>query len=91
MNYKLVLNVKPLTDKAIEAGKVKSLHAAGQLSGISWPTVSNWNQADPGIKRISLEALPQYLIKGLGMTEAQVNDLKICDLFELISEGNADA
>lgn len=83
---RFVFNGKAIIDGAIEAGTVNSLHQAAQRAGISYPTVFGWNkpQDTNSPDKISLVALAQFLVNGLGYSHAQIEDMRVSDLLTLI-------
>lgn len=89
---RFTLNGAALISSAIARGKVDNPHQVAQRAGISYPTIHGWNkpQNTESPVKISLEALPAFLVYGLGLTQDEVLQMRVGDLFSLINLSEGD-
>lgn len=75
-----------LINKALQAGKVRSLHSAARMSGISYPTVHGWQNKAPADSpdKIQLSTLYAFLTEGLKMTDEEILNMRFGDVFAVV-------
>jgi len=66
----------------LELGHVPNAHQLALRSGVSVPTVAKYINKPEKSETITGEVLASILLNGLQLTEKQVLDLRIGDLFE---------
>lgn len=89
---RLAIKGKELIEQAIAKGEVNSLHHAAQRGRISYPTAFEWNKAQtPGSpEKISLKTFSRFLIDGLGLTEEQILEMKVSELFSFVDNSTGE-
>ena len=80
-----------LLSKAEENG-VENRHQLGMAAGVSHQSIYSLFEGDP-ILKIDLRVLAKILIKGIGYTPEELENVKFGDIFEYVPEdqlGTAD-
>lgn len=72
-------------------GGAENAHQLSLRSRLSWPTVYKYITTPERITTISMDVLAGLLIDGLGLTAAQILDMRFGDLFEYVSKPGHEA
>lgn len=83
---RLFFDARKVVDRAIADRRTTSLHAAAQRAGVSYPTVHGWYNRPPedSNDKIQMSKLYTFLTVGLDMTDDDLLDLRIGDIFKVV-------
>lgn len=84
-DWKLVLRVEHLIDQS----GVRNPHQLAIKSGVSAPSIANWNQKPNELQILYLRTFLNVLTKGLGLSRQEILALRVGDLFDIIEDDNA--
>jgi hypothetical protein len=75
--------------EVLESSNLGNIHKLSLNAGISAQTAYKYLQNPENVKSLDLKVLAAILMEGLGLSEKQILDMKVSDLF-IITEDNED-
>lgn len=78
------LQTAALYSRMKAAGRVKNKLTIARRGGGTWPTVHRFtSETDTQAQLVNLAALGRFLVQGLGISPAELRDMRVGELFEI--------
>lgn len=81
MNKKLVLNPIRIMTLAKDPRSMNRIH---RLTGIPYQTIHRYFRNPGSVQQVGLDKLGAILSAGLGLTQEEIENLKIGDVFQVV-------
>ena len=85
MNKKLVLNSARILTLAKDPRTMNRIH---RLTGIPYQTIHRYFRNPGTVQQIGLDKLGAILSAGLGLSQDEIENLKIKDVFQVVENGD---
>lgn len=70
---------------------IENVHQVSMRSGVSYPTAYRYFEKPEQVESVSLRALYGVLVDGIGLTPAEVSDLRLGDILEQVPDNRIGA